>query len=132
MSITNQSLLDPYQHVTEEFLRDPYPTYELLRNEAPIFKGPDSQRWLVSKYADVNAILRDNRFSSERYGGPMDERFSAVQRSHSNWMLMKDEPDHTRLRTLVNRAFTPATVEGLRSHIEGIATRLLDRMGRDG
>ena len=139
MSANPIILVDPYHELADEFLQDPYPTYERLRNQAPIFKSPTEDRWLISRYADVNAIVRDIRFSSDRYGGSsagtalmQDERFSAVRKSQSNWMLMRDEPDHGRLRTLVNKAFTPSTVEGLRAHIEIIVEQLLETMARKG
>jgi cytochrome P450 len=139
MSTVQNTLSDPYEQISEQFLQDPYPTYERLRDQAPIYKSPNADRWLISRYQDVSAIVRDLRFSSQRYGGAstgtammQDERFANVRKSQSNWMLFKDQPDHTRLRGLVNKAFTPAIVDGLRAHVNQIVDGLLDQMASQG
>jgi len=140
MSVPPQiAMIDPYDQLSDEFIQNPYPTYEKLRRGSPIFKSPSAARWLFSSYADVNTLVRDLRLSSSRFSASstatalmQDERFGKLRNSQSNWMLMKDEPDHTRLRALVNKAFTPATVAGQRGHIESIVNRLLDKMAEKG
>jgi cytochrome P450 len=84
--------------------------------------------WVLTRYEDCVAVLRDARFGREEfqqmlsavYGGEESDR---LPRS----MLFRDPPDHTRLRGLVSKAFTPRTIEQLRGHIQEIVDRLLDR-----
>ncbi len=139
MSTKGIAMIDPYDQLSDEFIQNPYPTYEKLRHEAPIFRSPNAARWLFSCFSDVNALVRDLRLSSSRFSATssatalmQDERFGKLRNSQCNWMLMKDEPDHTRLRALVNKAFTPATVAGQRGHIESIVNRLIEKIGAKG
>src|SRR5262249_50962826 len=95
---------------------------------------------IVARYDDCQFILRDPRFGKgeltniwEQYGLTEDEwfeRFPSMQRRMSS-MLGMDPPDHTRLRRLVAKAFTPKTVETLRPEIERLADELLDRFDRE-
>jgi len=118
---------------------DPYPHYHALRAEDPVHYWPLSQGWVLTRYADVLSVLRDPRVSADRTRSTMSkilgpppiaeefrDTFEAIQ-SHS--MLTMDPPDHTRLRRLVNRSFTPRMVEGLRPRIEQIVAELLDAVG---
>ncbi len=137
MSTSQTTMPDLFHPATPEFIQDPYPHYDRFRNEAPIYKSQIGGEWILTRYADVNEILRDLRFSAASYAvttglsAVMHEpRFDALRKSQSNWMLMRDQPDHTRLRGIVNKAFTPTTVEGLRSHIEQIVGILLDDIER--
>jgi cytochrome P450 len=112
---------------TPEFLEDPYPTYARLRAEQPVYFSQTGDVWLT-RYADVQLALTDHRFGrsapayaarSKALGG------EAIPPS----MLFQNPPDHTRLRALVSRAFTPRTVERLRPRIVAIADALLERAG---
>jgi cytochrome P450 len=117
------------------FRQDPYPAYHAIRAAAPAFFWQEYGFWCFCAYADVNALLRDRRFgreilhvaTREELGWPQpDERlapFLAVER-HS--MLEREPPVHTRLRTLVNRAFVSRQVERLRPRIEALANQLID------
>lgn len=116
------------------FLADPYPTYRQLRALAPVWKAPFG-RWLVSGYDDCDQVLRDRRMGKDytdpaalmaRFGPTALREPSVVELSHM--MLMRDPPDHTRLRGLIAKAFTGRNVERLRGNIAAIADRLLDRM----
>jgi cytochrome P450 len=112
-----------------EFIANPHPMYHRLRAEDPVHRStllPDT--WILTRYADVVMALRDPRFDRhdaenffrERFGdGPLINVFS-------KWMLFRDPPDHTRLRTLVNKAFTPRAIEGLRPRIQELVDSLLD------
>ena len=116
------------------FIADPYPVYRVLRERHPLLWNPDTAQWIVTRHEDVNALLRDRRLgrtylhlaSHEAMGheAPPDwhEPFWTLVR---NGMLDREPPDHTRLRRLVSRAFTPRTVEALRPRIEGIVDRLI-------
>src|SRR5712671_6078917 len=118
-----------------EFIADPYPALARLREEAPLIFDERTNQWLVSRHADVNALLRDRRLgrsylhvaSHEDWGRtppPADQApfwdLLAVQ------MIDMEPPDHTRLRRLVMKAFTPRTVDALRPRIETIVDRVID------
>jgi cytochrome P450 len=111
--MTAPSLSDhPADHVA-----DPYPYYRLLRESDPIHFDERRGTWLVARHADVSRLLRD------------DVRLSAVQGdgpSPNANMLGTDPPRHTRLRTLVSKAFTPRAVRQLQPRIHAIVDELLD------
>lgn len=127
---TTDVLFNPF---LPEFHADPYPAYHRLRELDPVHQTPLGL-WVLTRYDDVLMALRDARFGREGfaplleavYGSPGDT--STLPRS----MLFQDPPDHTRLRGLVNKAFTPRVIEGMRSHIQGIVDRLLDRVEDKG
>jgi cytochrome P450 PksS len=119
------------------FKADPFPFYARLRADAPVspITLPDGQRaWLVTRYADVAACLKDPRLAKDRHNAPADgsirkepwvpEFVRPLERN----MLDLDDPHHARLRGLVHKAFTPATVERLRAGIQRTADQLVDRM----
>jgi pimeloyl-[acyl-carrier protein] synthase len=117
------NLLDP------DFLADPYPIYHQLRTEDPIHRHPLGF-YVLTRYADVAAFLRDTRFGKSGYQALIESRFGAGP--EGPWlalsMLFRDPPDHTRLRALVSKAFTPRVVETLRAHIQSIVDHLLARV----
>jgi len=118
-------------------LENPFAVYALLRSVRPVmrmptpgFDGPGV--WFLTRYPHVHDALRDPRFSVDRVQAPIVrqnlERLPAfVQQSARGVrsMLTMDPPDHTRLRKLVNKAFTPRRIEALRGHIESIVDQLL-------
>jgi hypothetical protein len=121
---------------SEEFRSDPYPVYARLRREAPVARGDRRGFWLLTRHADVISVLRDPRSSVDRPFQPKPPSDPDVDpttlhplaralRALSRVMLFRDPPDHTRLRGLVSRAFTPRTVLRLRPRIQGIADELL-------
>jgi cytochrome P450 len=108
-----------------EFLADPYPTYHRLRAEDPVHHSPLGF-WVLTRYEDVAAVLRDPRFIKEPLAALVAARFGAeVPRGVGLSMLDRDPPDHTRLRSLVSKAFTPRVVEGLRPRIQKIVDGLI-------
>jgi len=110
-----------------EFLADPYPTYHRLRAEDPVHQSPLGF-WVLTRYDDVSAVLRDPRFIKEPLAALVAARFGAeVPRGVGLSMLDRDPPDHTRLRGLVSKAFTPRVVEGLRPRIQQIVDELITR-----
>ena len=116
-----------------EYRADPYPVYRKLREEAPVYKHPVLPACIVSRYADVEAVLRDPRFSVNRSDLPelrgsfrtISPEFGSMIRSS---LLMVDPPRHTRLRGLVNKAFTPRAVEKLESRVHDIVHELIDQL----
>lgn len=115
--------------------RNPYPLYQSLRREAPVnfvaksYVGP---AWLVTRYEDVVAVLKDPRFSSDRRnlsdGGDRLDRWwtPKIFRAFSDSMVLVDDPDHWRLRNLVHKAFTPQMIRRLEPRVEAISHELLD------
>lgn len=128
-------------HLLEpDVLADPYPLYHRLRAEDPVHWDEEMGYWVVTRYADVVAALRDSRLSAARTAPSVDdwpppelhEALGPVVRAIMRQMLFLDPPDHTRLRGLVNKAFTPRTVGMMRAHIQHIVDGLLDRMQEAG
>jgi cytochrome P450 len=114
------------------FVRDPYPTYRRLQAQAPVFQTPLGI-WLVTRYHDVQLVLRDPRLVhrfhdvARRRAGERVNTSAAFQ-SLARWMLMMNPPDHTRVRGLVARAFSARRVEALRPRIQRLVDELIDRV----
>lgn len=117
------------------FIANPYPVYAALRDLGPIHYHPEVNLWLVTRYADVNTLLRDRRFgrtylhkATHAEMGRPDEPAEHAPFWHviRNGMLDREPPDHTRLRHLVSKAFTPRTIEKLRPRIHDIVDKLVD------
>ncbi|MBX6342139.1 MAG: cytochrome P450, partial [Thermomicrobiaceae bacterium] len=116
-----------------EVRADPYPLYDFLRAWDPVHWSEETGRWILTRYADVSAVLRDGRFSADRatqfmrlLGAEERERLGALEAGLARQLLFIDPPDHTRLRRLVNAAFTPRVVERMRARIQAIVDGLLD------
>ncbi|GHF05965.1 cytochrome P450 [Streptomyces griseoluteus] len=122
---------DPW---SPEFLTDPYPAYAELRGRGRVIRYEPTDQWLVPHHADVSALLRDrrlgrtyqHRFTHEEFGRtappPEHEPFHTL---NDHGMLDLEPPDHTRIRRLVSKAFTPRTVERLRGYVHGLADSLV-------
>ena len=116
---------------------DPYPRYEQLRSEDPVHWNEGIQAWVLTGYQDVLDALRDPRLSAERISALMrlagdGEGLEALEQTFLGMMLFADPPDHTRLRSLANKAFTPGVLEGMRSQIQNTVDRLLDDVQEQG
>jgi cytochrome P450 len=105
---------------------DPYPLYRELFADGPVVPSPHG--WLVGGYDAVTAVLRDNRFGHAAPEPPADE--TREQRIDRRLFIKQNPPEHTYLRGLVSKAFTPKTVAGLRPSIEAMVDGLLDAMPR--
>lgn len=113
-----------------EFNADPYPFYARLRAEDPVHQSPMGL-WVLTRYEDVILLLRDPRFGRKGFDDLLLARFGSPAGDRTGFatsMLFRDPPDHTRLRTLVSKAFTPRVIDGMRPHIQQIVDRLLDRV----
>jgi cytochrome P450 len=117
------------------FKADPYPTYARLRSSAPVHRAtmPDGRGvWLITRYEDVLAVLKDERFVKNWRSALTPEQLAeippipAVMKPLSQNMLDTDPPDHERLRALVSKAFTPRLIERMRPRVQAIADGLLD------
>jgi len=115
-----------------EFKANPYPFYARLRAEAPVCRGTLllQPTWLVTRYDDVLMVLRDERFVKDWL--PRTRWLHRVSGPVTRHMLNKDGPDHTRLRTLVHKAFTPSLVERLRERIQSVCDELLTELATNG
>ncbi len=117
------------------FKANPYPFYARLRAEAPVYRTKVSLGlvvWLVTRYDDVLLVLKDERFAKD--ASPKMPWFfrSGFARPITRHMLNMDAPDHTRLRTLVHKAFTPRLIERLRERIQSVCENLLDTAASNG
>src|ERR1700709_1302785 len=118
------SATPPFDVRDPAFLADPYPVFLHLRAAAPVFKAPFG-RWFITRYDDTAQLLRDRRFGKDydnpdalmhRFGPTALQEPAVVELTHM--MLMRDPPDHTRLRSLVTKAFTARRIEALRATIQ--------------
>ncbi|MEU6194367.1 cytochrome P450 [Streptomyces sp. NPDC047061] len=124
-----------------DFLADPYPTYAELRARGRVQYFEPTDQWLVPRHADVSALLRDrrlgrtyqHRFTHEDFGRtapvPEHEPFHTL---NDHGMLDLEPPDHTRIRRLVSKAFTPRTVERLKPYVARLAGELVDGLVAGG
>ena len=116
-----------YNPLSAEMAQDPYPTYAKLRGRDPVHRSRLMDAWVFSRFSDADAILRDHRhFSSDPRKRVASGRRASLPRVEEPSMLFLDPPDHTRLRALVNKAFTPRAVAALEPHIRELMTTLLD------
>lgn len=118
---------------------DPFPLYAKLRAERPVVEVgmPDgTTAWLVTRYDDVVSVLKDERFAKDRFRALTAEQVKkqpwmpAIFKPLLSNMLDSDPPNHTRLRALVQKAFTPRRVDAMRGRIQSLAEGLLDAAGK--
>lgn len=128
----------PIELMTPAMLADPYPFYDRLRSECPVYHHPRWNNWFLTRYSDVAAGLRNPRLSSarsalaaQRAGGNLPEAKEFYE-GYGLSMIANDPPTHTRLRGLVSQAFTPRAVEAMTSRIQRIVDGLLDAVASRG
>ncbi|WP_431679113.1 cytochrome P450 [Kitasatospora sp. KL5] len=123
------------------FVAHPYDAYAELREKAPVSWYEPSGQWLVARHADVSALLRDrrlgrtytHRFTHEEFGRPQpDPAHEPFHTLNDNGLLDLEAPDHTRIRRLVAKAFTPRRVESLRPTVARMADDLVTGLLADG
>ncbi|MFB7662548.1 cytochrome P450 [Kitasatospora sp. NPDC056138] len=129
---------DPW---SAEFVAHPYEAYAALREQAPVSYYEPSGQWLVSRYEDVSALLRDRRLgrtythrhTHEEFGRPApDPAHEPFHTLNEHGLLDLEAPDHTRIRRLVSKAFTPRMVESLRPTVTRLADELVGGLLADG
>jgi cytochrome P450 len=127
--------LSLYRMLDPRVAADPYPLYRRLRDEDPVHWDPYLHTWVATRYADVMTVLHtcsaDRTPTPEQLAALGMEAFSPVARVMVRQMLYLDPPQHTRVRSLAARGFTPRRVEVLRDQVAGIVYRLLDDAARD-
>jgi cytochrome P450 len=123
-----------------DFFTNPYPFFTQLREIAPIVSissSPGRQVWMVTRFDEAVQVLKDNRFSVEYAYNPPAKQAGSKKAAGSGFilegsMISVDEPDHSRLRKLVSKGFTPRYIEGLRPRIQDLANELLDKVAGKG
>ena len=125
--------------LSTERIADPHSYFSVLRAHDPVHWNEKYRAWFIHRYDDVLDALRDSRFSSERIGAAYD-RLTGDQKAQRqptydilmDWLVFRDPPDHTRLRRLVSRAFTPRAGEAWRERINGVVDELIDDLSERG
>ncbi len=133
--MSKPSVADRKNLFSDEILQDPYPTYARLHEEGPIHYVEVAGKWAVwsiFSHAECSSIAKDPRLSAKRAKQmllplPLSRQpeFSELARMLSLWLIFMDPPEHTRLRKLLNKGFSPAVVEGLRPQVEAIVDQML-------
>ena len=111
-------LYDPYDYAMHE---DPYPTYARLRAEAPLYRNDALDFWALSRHEDVLGAFRNPAQFSNRFGVSLDPAAYGPDAHRAMSFLAMDAPEHTRMRSLVNRVFTPRRVAELEPQVRAIA-----------
>ena len=127
MKTTTLDFSDPVIQV------DPYPHYQRLRNDAPACWN--GRTWLISRYDDIVTLLNDPRMSSARteqtfavLPPDVQQELTPLRSILGSRMLLSDPPKHTRLKAIVNKAFSPRMIEGRRTSIERICHGFIDEV----
>jgi pimeloyl-[acyl-carrier protein] synthase len=128
-------LTNPINSTDQDFLNNPYPLLKRLREEAPVWYCKETKYWVASRYAEIHLMLRDLTYEKQIYSWKHNPspflinlvpHVKSLRNASSNWMLNLNPPDHTRVRSLVNRAFTPTVIQKLRPQIQTIADELIN------
>lgn len=126
--------------LTPERVVDPYPILAELRENHPVYWNPLYKAWFIHRYDDVMDALRDERLSSDRIRPVYEHKLTDAEREErgptyeilGDWLVFRDPPDHTRLRKLVSRAFTPRAVEQLRPRTTALVNEMLAEIAPRG
>ncbi len=114
-----------------EIIEDPYPMYRALREGSPVLELPDANMLVLTRYEDVQNTLRDRSLGHTDDSMMTEEQLAEISanaaiRGLRQTMLLKNPPDHTRLRGLVVKAFDARRTEAMRERIRAIANELVD------
>ena len=140
MNRTAQPAFDD-QLASATFFADPYPLLHRMRREAPVYWSNLLNGWVLTRYEDVVSTLRDHRLLSsagrmtillDQLPQTMRENVRMVDAHYAATLPFLNPPDHTRIRGLVSKAFSPRVIEALRPEIQAIADGLLDRVQSQG
>lgn len=119
-----------YDPFDADILDDPYPTYRMLRDEAPVYRAADSNTWVLSRHRDVTTALLNHHSYSSVDGVFPTPPGSDFLESFLPMMILMDPPRHDQLRALVSKAFTPRRIGALNDGIEDLADRLCQQLDR--
>jgi cytochrome P450 len=118
--------------ISQETKRDPHTFFAHLRSTEPIFYVEDMNTWVLTTYEDALLLLKDPRFTKDNRKVAQSDNLSQEVDGGLRMLLQVDPPDHTRLRSLVSKAFTPRMIEQLRPRIQQIASELVDAVEKRG
>lgn len=126
----NVLLFDPR---SSEFRANPYPTYDYLRSHHPFYYRSDRKDWIVTRYSDVLTILSSHKFGrrekkADKTQPPLPHFLQARRNSQKLmklWLLLLNPPDHTRIRRVLQSAFTPAKIQSLKAYIQSRVNSLI-------
>lgn len=127
--------LPPFDPQDPAYRVDPYAALARLRTERPVHYSPALKGWAVLRHADVQRVMRDAQMSADKMT-PFYAALPPAEKSQvevlitylGGWLVFKEPPDHTRLRSLIARAFTPKALASVRPNIEAIVTHLLGEL----
>ena len=118
-----------------EVIADPFPVFQELREQAPLYRSSVLGGWVLTRYDDVKLAISDRRFSADRMRPffaqlPVSSQtaYATLRDSISRWAVFHDPPEHTRLRGLMNKAFTARAIERLEPRISSLIDGLLDQV----
>lgn len=127
---------------SDDFVVNPYPALDMLRQVSPVYWSESIGGWILTRYDDILATFKDSRnYSNEGRLGRASQYLSSGTRAklatfeahyQTKGLLHSDPPDHTRLRRIVLRAFSPRVIENMRPRIQEIVNSLIDRVADDG
>jgi len=115
-----------YNPFLPEMISDPYPAYRRLREDDPVHYSDVVRSWVLTRYDDVAKALGDPQLSSDRTKA---RKYRGTRRT-AGGTFQTDPPQHTRIRNLVNKAFTPKLIETMRERVESVVDHLLDELAR--
>lgn len=128
--------------VSPEFIADPYMTLRQMRDDVPVYWSDSVGGWIITRYDDVMTTFKHTKeYSNEGRLGRAAVHLSAADRQRlavfeehyrTKGLLHSDPPDHTRLRKLTVKAFTPSRIDAMRPHIDEVTERLLDKCAQEG
>ena len=134
----------PFNPRSPEFRANPYPTYEYLRSHDPIYYRPERKDWVLTRYADIVEVLKNPSFGRSQQGlanlmtakQEQIHKFLSLrqesQRLMKLWLVLRNPPDHTRIRQLLRSPFTPSRIQTLRSRIQAQVDDLIERVKERG
>lgn len=123
MTHTEAVLFSPYDY---DFHEDPYPVYDRLREQAPLYRNEELGFWALSRYAEVSAGFRDSKRLSSANGVSLDPAAYGPHAHKVMSFLAMDSPRHARMRSLVSKGFTPRRVRELEPRIAELTRQHLD------
>ena len=120
--------------LSTEYFQNPYPVYRELLESNPIFWSEKARAWIVSPFHEVEEGLHLDVFTQKQRMLKASSHFTAdelakmphILTNLSNWVVFQDPPEHTRLRRLISKSFTPRSINALEPKIEAIVSNLLD------
>lgn len=138
--MTSEGQFDLFKTLlSREVIDNPYPVYEKLRSESPVYfiESPSGflseSIWVLTRYDDISKVLiskkfgRGNRFGKVKVNSKFYEKMNSLTKMRQHWVNFLDPPEHTRIRGFMNKCFTPGMVLNLRGNMESVADHLVSK-----